>query len=153
MKILQEFREFISKGSMIDLAVGVIIGAAYNKIVTSLVDQVVMPPIGLITGGADFSQLKWVLEPAHPALKKAEVAIQYGAFVNTLIQFVIIGISVFLLVKLVNTLRRLTVREQEAAAVAAPPPQSEVLLTEIRDLLRAQQQGDHQKARAPAKRS
>lgn len=137
MKIVHEFREFISKGSMIDLAVGVIVGAAYNKIITSLVDQVLMPPIGLITGGADFSQLKWVLEPANPVLKKAEVAIQYGAFVNTLIQFLIIGLSVFLLVKMVNTLRRLTAREQEAAAEAAPPTPSEALLTEIRDLLKA----------------
>jgi large conductance mechanosensitive channel len=156
MKILHEFREFISRGSMVDLAVGVIIGAAYSKIITSLVDQVIMPPIGLITGGADFSQLKWVIEPAMG--KRAEVAIQYGAFVNTLIQFLIIGISVFLLVKMVNTLRRLTAREQEAAAEAAAPTPSEALLTEIRDLLKAQAGGEppaqpHQKGRASTKRS
>jgi len=144
MKILQEFREFISRGSMVDLAVGVIIGAAFGKIVTSLVDQVIMPPIGLITGGADFAQLKLVLKAADAVAKKPEVAIQYGAFVNTLIQFLIVGAVVFMLVKMVNTLRRLTAREAEVAAEALPPTPSEALLTEIRDLLRSQAQTAHQ---------
>ena len=137
MKILTEFREFISRGSMVDLAVGVIIGAAYNKIVSSLVDQVVMPPIGLITGGVDFSQLKLVLKPADPVTRHAEVAIQYGAFVNTLIQFVIIGATVFLLVKGVNAVRRFTEERDKQAPPPAPTP-TESLLREIRDELKAQ---------------
>src|SRR3954471_3086819 len=99
MKILSEFREFISRGSMVELAVGVILGAAYGKIVSSLVDQVIMPPIGLVTGGTDFAQFKRVLKAAEPALKKPEVAVQYGAFINTIVQFLIVGASVFLLVK------------------------------------------------------
>src|SRR5207342_44776 len=84
-----EFREFIARGNMIDLAVGVILGAAFGDIVKGLVDNIVMPPIGLLLSGVDFSQLKFVLKAADPAHKAAEVAIQYGAFLNTLIKFVI----------------------------------------------------------------
>ena len=155
MKIVSEFREFISRGSMVDLAVGVILGAAYGKIVSSLVDQVIMPPIGLITGGMDFAQLKLVLRSADPALKRPEVAIQYGAFVNTVIQFVIVGLTVFLLVKMVNTLRRLTASQEEAAATQAAPPAptpTEALLAEIRDLMKAEAGSDHQKPSTPARR-
>jgi large conductance mechanosensitive channel len=142
MKIVGEFREFISRGSMVDLAVGVILGAAYGKIISSLVDQVIMPPIGLLMGGVDFAQLKWVIKAADPVLKKPEVAIQYGAFINTLIQFLIIGLTVFLLVKMVNTLRRFTERQEEAAAVPAAPTPTETLLREIRDLLKVQAGGE-----------
>ena len=132
MGIFSEFREFIARGNVIDLAVGVIIGASFNKIVDSLVNQVVMPPIGLLTGGMDFSKLEWVLRADDPATKASElVAIQYGAFVNTLIQFLIVAWVIFLLVKGVNTLRR---KQEEAPA--APTP-SEALLTEIRDLLKS----------------
>ena len=136
MKIFSEFREFISRGNVVDLAVGVIIGAAFGKIVTSLVDQVVMPPIGLAMGGVDFSQLKIVLKAADAAAKKPEVAILYGAFINTLIQFLIVAIVVFVLVKLVNSLRRFHAAQEEEAAPAAPTP-TEALLVEIRDLLKA----------------
>ncbi len=134
MSLVSEFRTFIARGNVIDLAVGVIIGAAFGKIVTSLVDQVIMPPIGLITGGVDFSALKILLKPADLAAKKPEVAIAYGAFLNTLIQFLIIAFVIFLLVKAVNTLKR-----KEAEAPSAPPAPSaeEVLLKEIRDLLAA----------------
>jgi large conductance mechanosensitive channel len=132
MSFFKEFREFISRGNVVDLAVGVIIGAAFNSIVKSLVDQVVMPPIGLLTSGVDFARLEWVLKPEDPATKKAAVAIQYGAFINTVIQFVIVAFVVFLLVKLVNAVRR---REAEAPAPAAPTP-TEALLIEIRDELR-----------------
>lgn len=135
--MFKEFREFIARGNVIDLAVGVIIGAAFNGIVKSLVDQVIMPPIGLLTGKIDFSDMKLVLQAADPATKTAEVAIQYGAFINTLIQFLIVAWVVFLLVKGVNSLRR-----QEAAA---PPPEkppaptpTEALLGEIRDLLKGE---------------
>ena len=120
MGLLSEFREFAVKGNVVDLAVGVIIGGAFGKIVTSLVDQVVMPPIGLLLGKVDFSKLEWVLVPENPATEAVEkVAIQYGAFINTLIQFLIVAWVVFLVVKGINALRR-----QEAAkpdpAPAAP---------------------------------
>ena len=106
MSVFSEFRAFIARGNVVDLAVGVIIGAAFGKIVTSLVEQVVMPPIGLLIGAVDFSDLKVVLKPADAATKTAEVAIGYGAFVNTIIQFLIVAFAVFLLVKLVNSLRK-----------------------------------------------
>lgn len=131
-----EFREFIARGNVIDLAVGVIIGAAFNGIVKSLVDQVVMPPIGLVTGGIDFSELEWVLRPEDPATEAVEkVAIQYGAFINTVIQFLIVAVVVFLLVKGINRLRRQQAAEPETTP-AAPTP-TETLLAEIRDELRA----------------
>jgi len=137
MSMLKEFKEFAMRGNVIDLAVGVVIGGAFGKIVTSLVDQIIMPPIGLLTGGVDFSQMKWVLKPADntdPAHKVAEVAIGYGTFINTLIQFLIIAFAIFLVVKAINKLTR---REE---AAPAPPPADVVLLTEIRDLLKTQNQ-------------
>ncbi|HEV7385221.1 MAG TPA: large conductance mechanosensitive channel protein MscL, partial [Phenylobacterium sp.] len=90
MSIFGEFREFIARGNVIDLAVGVIVGAAFNDIVKSLVDNVVMPPIGLLLSGVDFSQLKFVLKPGDPAHKVAEVAIQYGLFFNAVLRFIIV---------------------------------------------------------------
>ncbi len=111
-----------------------IIGGAFGKIVTSIVDQVIMPPVGLMLGGLDFSKLQWVLRPDDIATPASElVAIQYGAFINTMIQFLIIAWVVFLIVKGVNALRR---AESPADAAPAAPPQ-EVLLGEIRDLLKA----------------
>ncbi len=133
MSLASEFRTFIARGNVVDLAVGVIIGGAFGKIVTSLVDQVVMPPIGVLTGGVDFSALKLVLKPADAAAKRPETAILYGAFLNTVIQFLIIAFVVFMLVRLVNAMRRKEV-EAPPAAPSAPTP-SEALLTEIRDLL------------------
>jgi large conductance mechanosensitive channel len=133
MGMLKEFKEFAMRGNVIDLAVGVVIGAAFGKVVTSLVDQIIMPPIGLATGGVDFSNLKWVLKPADPANKVAEVAIQYGAFINTIITFLIIALAIFLMVKAINRISR----KPEAAPAA--PPADVVLLTEIRDLLRVKQ--------------
>jgi large conductance mechanosensitive channel len=132
--MLREFREFIARGNVVDLAVGVIIGAAFGKIITSLVEQVVMPPIGLLLGKVDFSQLKLVLQPADPAHKLAEVAVGYGAFLNTIIQFLIVAFVIFLMVKLLSMARR-----QEAKAPAPPPAPTpeELLLTEIRDLLKS----------------
>ena len=138
MSLGSEFREFAIKGNVVDLAVGVIIGAAFNSIVKSLVDQVVMPPIGLLTGGIDFSKLEWVLRPENLATEEIEkVSIQYGAFLNTVIQFAIVAFVVFMVVKGINKLRR-----QEAAAPTAPavppaPTPTEVLLAEIRDELKA----------------
>jgi large conductance mechanosensitive channel len=136
MSILSEFREFIARGNVIDLAVGVIVGAAFNDIVKSLVDNVVMPPIGLAMSGIDFSHLEWVLKPDNPLTKANEqVAIQYGLFINTTIKFVIVAWVVFLLVKGVNAIRRADAAKP--ADPPAPPPQ-EALLIEIRDLLKAQ---------------
>jgi len=140
MKIIGEFREFISHGNVIDLAVGVIIGASFNKIVGTLVDQVIMPPIGLAMSGVDFAQLKLVIRHADAATETAEVSIGYGAFINTIVQFLIVAVAVFLLVKFVNTLRRLTAEKAKTESPSAPTP-SEALLIEIRDLLKARQQG------------
>jgi len=132
--ILAEFREFIARGNVIDLAVGVIIGAAFNDIVKSLVDNVVMPPIGLLLSGVDFAHLQWVLRPDNPLTKANElVAIQYGLFINTLIRFLIVAWVVFLLVKGVNAIRR---RDAQSPPPAPAPPPQELLLTEIRDLLK-----------------
>ena len=129
MSFFNEFKAFAMRGNVVDLAVGVVIGASFGKIVSSLVDQVLMPPIGMLIGGVDFSGYKWVLKAAG-ADGKGEVAIQYGAFFNTLIQFVIVAFAIFLVVKLMNRL----IRKEEAAPAA--PPADVVLLTEIRDLLK-----------------
>ncbi|MBA3812219.1 MAG: large-conductance mechanosensitive channel protein MscL [Caulobacteraceae bacterium] len=127
-----EFREFVARGNVVDLAVGVIIGAAFGKIVTSLVDEVIMPPVGLLLGHVDFAHLRIVIQHADPARKLTEVAIGYGAFLNTIFQFLIVAAVIFLMVKAINTLRR-----EEAAAPAEPdaPNTTEALLAEIRDLL------------------
>ena len=130
MSIVKEFKEFAVKGNVVDLAVGVIIGAAFGKIVTSLVNDVIMPPIGLITGGLDFSKQKWVLKAAEGG--KPETAIAYGTFVNNVIDFLIVAFVIFLLIKGINSLKR---AEEAAHAPPAPPTKEEVLLTEIRDLL------------------
>lgn len=129
MSFFSEFKAFAMRGNVIDLAVGVVIGAAFGKIVTSLVDQMIMPPIGMLIGGVDFSAYKWVLQAAGPD-GKGEVAIQFGAFLNTVIQFAIVAFAIFLVVKLMNRLIK-----KEEAAPAPPPPEVE-LLTEIRDLLK-----------------
>jgi large conductance mechanosensitive channel len=140
MKIVSEFREFIARGNVIDLAVGVIIGAAFTKIVTSLVDQVIMPPLGLLLSGVDFSHLQWVLKPDNPTTRAADaVAIQYGAFINTLIQFLIVAWVVFMIVKGANYIRRM--HEAQPPAVPPAPTPTEALLTEIRDELKAQRGG------------
>lgn len=127
MGMLNEFKTFAMRGNVIDLAVGVVIGAAFGKIVTSLVEGVIMPPIGLAIGGVDFSAIKIPLTD--------EVSIAIGAFLNTLIQFVIIAFAIFLIVKLINRLKK------EEPAAAAAPPADVVLLTEIRDLLKQQRGG------------
>lgn len=130
MGMLKEFKEFVMRGSVVDLAVGVVIGAAFGKIVTSLVDDIIMPPIGYLLGGVDFSQLKYVISAADEAMGSTEVAINYGNFFNVVIQFVIVAFCIFLVVKGVNKLKR---KEEEAPA---GPSAEETLLTEIRDLLK-----------------
>jgi large conductance mechanosensitive channel len=139
MSLGKEFKEFIARGNVIDLAVGVIIGAAFGKIVTSLVTDVIMPPIGLVTGKVDFSSLFIALDgKAYATVKDAQAVaapiITYGAFLNTILQFIIVAAAVFLMVKLVNRLKR---EHEEKPAAPTPPPRSEVLLEEIRDVLKS----------------
>ena len=133
MGFLKEFKEFAMRGSVIDLAVGVVIGGAFGKIVTSLVDDIIMPPIGFITGGVDFSNMKYVIKEGNEAAGVAEVAITYGNFINVLIQFIIIAFCIFLVIKGINSLKR----EKPAEPEAAPAPtKEEALLMEIRDILK-----------------
>ena len=130
MGMLDEFKEFAMKGNVVDLAVGVIMGASFAPIVGTLVDNVIMPPIGLAMAGLDFSSLKAVLQTPDPAKKVAEVAIGYGLFLNAIIKFLITAFAIFLLVKAMNSMKK----PATAAAPAAPPP-SEIYLKEIRDAL------------------
>jgi len=127
MSIIKEFKEFAVKGNVIDLAVGIIIGAAFGKIVTSIVADVIMPPIGLLIGGVDFSDLVITLKAAEGATPA--VVISIGKFLQTLIDFTIIAFAIFLLIKVINK-----VKAKEAPAVVTPA--QELLLIEIRDLLR-----------------
>ena len=132
----KEFKEFISRGNVVDLAVGVVIGGAFGAIVGSLVKDVVMPPIGYITSGIDFSSLKYQLTPdvldAKGAVSKAGAAITYGNFIQTVINFLIIAFVIFLVVKGVNSLKR---KEAESPAEPPAPTTDQKLLMEIRDLL------------------
>jgi large conductance mechanosensitive channel len=140
--MLKEFKEFAMRGNVMDMAVGIIIGAAFGKIVTSLVADIVMPPIGLLMGNVDFSNLFLNLSmgETYASIAEAEAAgapiIKYGIFINTVLDFVIVAFAIFLLIRSLNKLKR----KQEAAPPPAPPPPSteEKLLAEIRDLLRAQ---------------
>ena len=132
MSIFKEFRDFIARGNVVDLAVAVVIGGAFGKIVTSFVNDIIMPPIGVVTGGVDFAALKLVLKPADAAKKVAEVSINYGAFINTIIQFLIIAAAIFVVVRVLNTLQRPA--EPEVPPAPGPTP-TEALLTQIRDLL------------------
>lgn len=134
MGFVKEFRDFAMRGNVIDMAVGIIIGAAFGLVVKTLVDKVMMPPIGMLVGGIDFADKKLVLTAADEAAGTAEVAIYYGEFINTMINFTIVAFALFLVVKLVNTAKQRFEKEQEAAA-AASPPEDVVLLREIRDLL------------------
>jgi len=131
MRLMTEFKEFAMRGNVVDLAVGVVIGAAFGKIVTALVDNVVMPPIGLLIGGVDFSAWKWILKPAVDG--KGEVAISIGLFVNTIIQFAILAFVIFLAIRAMNRLFKS--HKEENKAPPAPSPEV-ALLTEIRDLLK-----------------
>jgi large conductance mechanosensitive channel len=130
MGMISEFKAFAMRGNVVDMAVGVVMGAAFGKIVTSFTNDLLMPPIGLATGGVDFSELALTLQTAvgdQPA-----VTVNYGVFIDTVIQFLIIAIAIFLVVKLMNAAAR---KEEESPAPPAPT-REEVLLTEIRDALR-----------------
>jgi large conductance mechanosensitive channel len=138
--MLKEFQEFIARGNVMDLAVGVIIGGAFGRIVTSLVDDIIMPIIGAIFGGFDFSNYFLSLSSAVTAPTLAQAREQgavfaYGSFITVIINFLILAFIIFLMVKGVNTLRRRIEREEKVSAPASPPPPDVQLLTEIRDLL------------------
>ena len=137
---LQDFKAFAIKGNVIDMAVGVIIGGAFGKIVSSVVADVIMPPIGLLVGGVNFTDLKWVLKPAvveNGQEVVAAVTLNYGNFLQVTFDFLVIAFSVFLFVRLLSRLNR---KKEKPAAPAAPPApgKEELLLTEIRDLLKEQ---------------
>ena len=132
MSMLQEFKSFAMRGNVVDMAVGIIIGAAFGKIVSSFVSDVIMPPIGVLLGGVDFRDLALVIQEATEA--QAAVVIKYGAFIQTIIDFIIIAFAVFIGIKAMNSLKK----KEEAKPDPAPaaPPADIVLLTEIRDLLK-----------------
>ncbi|MGY6519879.1 MAG: large-conductance mechanosensitive channel protein MscL [Lysobacteraceae bacterium] len=132
MSMVKEFREFAMRGSVVDLAVGVVIGAAFGRIVTVLVDRVVMPPIGLLIGGIDFSELVITLREATAGAEAVTIGI--GEFVNALIQFMIVAFAIFLVVKAINRMRR---KAEETPPPPAAPPEDIVLLREIRDALKS----------------
>jgi len=142
--MLKEFRDFINRGNVIDLAVAVIIGGAFGQITTSLVNQVIMPPLGLLIGGVDFSNLGVILKDAAAyasvaaAVEAGAPVIQIGAFLNTVINFLIVGFTIFVVIRSYNrALARFAQKEEAAAEAPAAPPADVQLLTEIRDLLRA----------------
>ncbi|EPO0037580.1 large-conductance mechanosensitive channel protein MscL [Vibrio cholerae] len=134
MSLLKEFKAFASRGNVIDMAVGIIIGAAFSKIVSSFVADIIMPPIGIILGGVNFSDLSFVLLAAQgdaPA-----VVIAYGKFIQTVVDFTIIAFAIFMGLKAINSLKR---KEEEAPKAPPAPTKDQELLSEIRDLLKAQQ--------------
>jgi len=135
--MMKEFKEFALKGNVMDMAVGIIIGAAFGKIIASLVENIIMPPVGILLGGVDFSDLAYTLKEAVPAAEGIEAAeavvIQYGVFFNTIIQFVIIALSIFMVIKAMNSAKK---AEEEAPEEEPETPADQVLLAEIRDLLK-----------------
>jgi len=133
MGVMKEFKEFAIKGNVVDMAVGIIVGAAFGKIVSSFVADVIMPPIGVILGGVDFSSLAYVVKEA--AGDVPAVVISYGQFVQTIVDFTIVAFAIFMAVKVINSLKK---AEEEKPEEEPEPSAEEVLLTEIRDLLKAQ---------------
>jgi large conductance mechanosensitive channel len=131
MGMLKEFKEFAVKGNMIDMAVGIIIGAAFGKVVSSLVKDVLMPPLGLLIGGVDFTDLAITLKAAADGAEA--VTLNYGAFIQTIVDFLIVAFAIFVAIKVINTLKR---KEEAAPAVPPKPSNEELLLSEIRDLLK-----------------
>lgn len=142
MGLISEFKEFAMKGSVVDMAVGIVIGAAFGKIVTSVVSDVLMPPIGLLVGGVDFSKLKLVLKHARfdaaGKLITPETAISYGKFINNVIDFLIVAVAIFIVIKLINAAKR---KPAPPPAVPPPPTKDQELLGEIRDILKTRSAG------------
>lgn len=148
-KFLSDFRDFALRGNVIDMAVGVVIGGAFGKIVTSLVDNIIMPVVGVITGGTDFSDFKYVMQEAvlgpDGTVVTPEVAISWGLFIQAIVDFIIIALCIFMAIRFIQNLRRKNEPEPEAAPAPAGPTQEE-LLTEIRDLLAKQNKDLEKKA-------
>lgn len=142
-KFFAEFKEFAMKGNVVDMAIGVVIGGAFGKITTSLVNDVIMPLISRVTGGVDFSAWKWVLKAAEVdetgAETAAEIAVNYGSFIAVVLDFLIIALVLFMVVKAINKLRTIGKKPEEPAEEEEPAPTSEELLAEIRDLLKDKQ--------------
>lgn len=143
-KFLKDFRDFAMRGNVIDMAVGVIIGAAFGKIVSSLVDDIIMPLVGVATGGINFTDYKWVIQPevkdAAGEIITPLVSLNWGTWVQTVVNFLIVAFCIFVMIRFMRNLRKK--KEEEVAAAPAPAPEptkEEVLLTEIRDLLKEQQ--------------
>ena len=139
--LIKEFKEFAMRGNVIDMAVGVVIGAAFGKIVSSLVDDIIMPLVGVATGGINFTDYKWEVQKAvtdaQGAVVTPEVTMNWGAWVQTVVDFLIVAFCIFIMIKFMNNLRKKKPVEEEAPAPALPEPTAEEkLLTEIRDLLR-----------------
>ena len=134
---LQDFKAFAMRGNVMDMAVGVIIGGAFGKIITSVVSDIIMPPIGLLVGGVNFTDLKWEMKPAQEidGVMQEAVTLNYGNFLQTAFDFIIIAISIFIFIRLISKLSR---KKEEAPAAPSAPSKEEVLLTEIRDLLKEQ---------------
>jgi large conductance mechanosensitive channel len=131
MSLIKDFKEFAIKGNVVDLAVGVIIGAAFGKIVSSFVSDVVMPPLGMLTSGADFKDLAWTLREAVD--KQPPVVLKYGQFLQSVFDFLLVALVIFAMVQAISKMKR-----KEAAAAPAEPPKQEILLEQIRDAIRAQ---------------
>jgi len=135
--MLKEFKDFISKGNVLDLAVGLIMATYFGAIIKSLVNDIIMPPVGKMLGGVDFNELKYVISEAvmnaEGEVETAEVAVNYGAFINTIITFILVAFCVFMVVKAYNKMKK---KEEEAPAAPPAPSNEEVLLGEIRDLLK-----------------
>lgn len=132
-KFISEFKEFAMKGNVLDLAVGVIIGGAFNKIVSSLVKDIIMPPIGLLTGGVNFQDLTYTLKEAVPGVSDA-IVISYGLFIQNVVDFIIIALSVFIFIKIINKLNKK--KQEESKPQEDKKTREEELLTEIRDILK-----------------
>lgn len=143
-KFLKDFRDFAMRGNVIDMAVGVIIGAAFGKIVSSLVDDIIMPLVGVATGGINFTDYKWVIQPevkdAAGEIITPLVSLNWGTWVQTVVNFLIVAFCIFVMIRFMQNLRKKKKEEVAAAPAPAPEPtKEEVLLTEIRDLLKEQQ--------------
>lgn len=128
MGMISEFKDFAVKGNMVDMAVGIIIGAAFGKIVSSLVADVIMPPLGVLTGGVDFTKLSYTIKEAADGVEA--VTLNYGQFIQNVVDFIIVAFAIFIVVKMINSAKK------KEEAKPSPPPKQEVLLEEIRDLLK-----------------
>ena len=137
-KFFQEFKDFAMRGNVLDMAVGVVIGGAFGKITTSLVNDIIMPFVSMLTGGIDFSQWKWVLKAADEATETAEVAVNFGNLITVVLDFIILAFVIFSLIKAMNKLKKKKEEEKPAEPEAPAGPTTEELLTEIRDLLKEQ---------------